>query len=145
MNSIQSNIITLKQGGMISGVDLKPLPSDFFDLWNIVNGNCNLYKTYVTQKILMPYQQVKRISSALTTTTRAIDQLFLKKQFESMASDLIASSDRLVTQLGLQTDKNSNDIIVYQIIFGEEIIVSLITFRTFFNEFLFYSYPIKFG
>jgi hypothetical protein len=28
MNSLQSNIITIKQGGMISGVDLKPLPSD---------------------------------------------------------------------------------------------------------------------
>jgi hypothetical protein len=68
--------------------------------------------------MLMPYQQVKGAtsSSALTTTTRTIDQLPLKKQFES--SDLIASSDRLVTQLGLQTDKNSNDIIVYQIIFG---------------------------
>jgi len=36
MNSLQSNIITLKQGGMISGVDLKPLPSNFMDLWNTV-------------------------------------------------------------------------------------------------------------
>jgi hypothetical protein len=45
MNSLQSNIITLKHGGTISGVDLKPLPSDLFDLWNIVNGNWNLYKT----------------------------------------------------------------------------------------------------
>jgi hypothetical protein len=117
MNRLESNIITLKQGGMISGVDLKPLSSDFVDLLNIVNGNWNLYKTFVTQKMLMPYQQVKGAtsSSALTTTTRAIDQLSLEKQFES--SDLIASSDRLVTQLGLQTDKNSNDIIVCQIIF----------------------------
>jgi hypothetical protein len=29
-----------------------------------------------------------------------------------MASDLIPSSDRLVNQLGLQTDKNSNDLIL---------------------------------
>jgi hypothetical protein len=58
MDSLQSNIITLKQGGMISGVDLKPLPSDFFNLWNIVNRNWNLYKTSVTQ-ILTPYQQAK--------------------------------------------------------------------------------------
>jgi hypothetical protein len=118
MDSLQSNIIALKQGGMISGVDLKPLPSDFFDLWNIVNRNWNLYKTSVTQ--ILPHQQVKAAttSSALTTTTRAIDQLLRKKQFESMASDLIASSDRLVTQLGLQTDKNSNVLIIYQIIFG---------------------------
>jgi nitrate/nitrite-specific signal transduction histidine kinase len=119
MIGLQSNIITLKQGGMISGVDLKPLPSDFSDLWNNVSRNWNLYKTSVNQ-ILIPYQQAKAetSSSALKTTTKTTDKLLLKKQFESMASDLIASSDKLVTQLGLQTDKNSNDLIMYQIIFG---------------------------
>ena len=126
MNSLQSNIITLKQGGMISGVDLKPLPSYFFNLWNIVNRNWNLYITSVTQ--ILPHQQVKRAtsSSALTTTRIAIDQLLLKKQFESMASDLIASSDRLVTQLGLQTDKNSDDLIVYQVLFAILIVSILV-------------------
>ena len=54
VNGLQSNIITIKQGGMISGVNLKPLSSDFLDLWNIVNGNWNLYKTSVTQ--ILPYQ-----------------------------------------------------------------------------------------
>jgi len=34
-----------------------------------------------------------------------------------MAYDLIAPSDRLVTQLAVQTDKNSDYLIVYQIIF----------------------------
>ena len=126
MNSLQSNIITLKQGGMISGVDLQPLPSDFFNLWNIVNRNWNLYKTSVTQ-IVTPYQQAKATPiSPLTTTTKAIDQLILKKQFESMASDLIAPSDRLVTQLGLQTDKNSNDLILLQILFSILIVGILI-------------------
>jgi signal transduction histidine kinase len=121
INSLKSNILTLKQGGMLSGVDLKPLPSAFFDLWNVVNRNWNLYETYVTQKILIPYQQVKgvtKVSSPITTTTIAVDQLLLKKQVESLASDLIASSDRLVTQLGVQTDKNSNGLILYQIIFA---------------------------
>ena len=113
MNSLQSNIITLKQGGMISGVDLKPLPSDFFGLWNTVNRNWNLYKTAVTQILI----RATTGSSPLRNTTKAIDQLSLKKQFESTVSDLIAPSDRLVTQLGLQTDKNSDNLIVYQIIF----------------------------
>ena len=117
MNSLQSNIITLKQGGMVSGVDLEPLPSDFFKLWNTVNRNCNLYKTSVT-RILTPYQQAKATTgSPLMARTKAIDQSILKRQFESMASDLIAPSDRLVTQLVLQTDKNSDNLIVYQIIF----------------------------
>ena len=48
MNGLQSNIITLKQEGMISGVDLKPLPSDLtsgillIDCWRcrIKVGEC---------------------------------------------------------------------------------------------------------
>ena len=125
LNSLQSNIITLKHGGMISGVDLEPLPSGFFNLWNTVNRNWNLYKTPLTQ-ILTHYQQAKATTSPLTTRTKGIGQLILKKQFESMASDLIAPSDRLVTQLGLQTDKNSDNLIVYQIIFAIVIVGILI-------------------
>src|SRR5215469_7532466 len=114
MNRLQSNIITLKQGGMISGVDLKPLPSEFFELWNNVSRNWNLYKTSVNQ--ILPGADAMT-SSVLKTTTKEIDQL-RKKQFESMTSNLIASSDKLVTQLGLQTDKNSDSLIIYQVIFG---------------------------
>jgi signal transduction histidine kinase len=125
VNGLQSNIITLKQGGMISGVNLKPLSSDFLNLWNIVNGNWNLYKTSVTQ--IMPYHRANATTSlALKATTKAIDEQFRKKQFESMASDLIASSDRLVNQLALQTDKNSNDLILLQIFFAVLIVSILI-------------------
>ncbi|MGA8083994.1 MAG: hypothetical protein WB988_19245 [Candidatus Nitrosopolaris sp.] len=63
MYTLQSNIITLKQGGMISGVDLEPLPSGFFNLWNTVNRNYNLYNTSVTH-ILTPYQQAKATTSS---------------------------------------------------------------------------------
>jgi signal transduction histidine kinase len=123
VNGFQSNVITLKQGGMISGVNLKPLSSNFLDLWNNVNGNWNLYKTSVTQ--ILPYQGTNATTpSTLKTTTKEIDQL--KKQFESMASDLIASSDRLVNQLALQTDKNSNDLILLQILFAVLIVSILI-------------------
>jgi nitrate/nitrite-specific signal transduction histidine kinase len=116
MNSLQSNIITLKQGGTISGVELKPVPSGFFDLWKNVDRNWNLYKTSVTQ-ILTPYRQAKATTSSLTTTSKGTDQLIPKKQFESMASNLIVPSDKLVTQLALQTEKDSDDLILYQIIF----------------------------
>ena len=125
MNGLQSNIITLKQGGMISGVELKPLPSEFIDLWNNVSRNWYLYKTSVTQ-ILLHQGANATTPSALKTTTRAIDKLLPKKQFESMASDLIASSDRLVTQLGLQTDKNSNNLMLLQILFAILIVSILI-------------------
>ena len=123
VNGLQSNILTLKQGGMISGVNLKPLSLDFLDLWNSVNGNWNLYKRSVTQ--ILPHQDANATTpSTLKSTTKEIDQL--KRQFESMASDLIASSDRLVNQLGLQTDKNSNDLILLQILFAVLIVSILI-------------------
>jgi len=120
MNGLQSNILTLKQGGMISGVGLKPLPSAFLNLWSVVNRNWNTYKTSIVQNELTLNQQGKTATSSLTssTTRTAIDQLLLKKRFESMASDLITSSDALVTKLGLQTDKNSQNLILLQIIFG---------------------------
>ena len=135
MNALQSNIINLKEGGLISGVELKPLPSEFIDLWNNVSRNWYLYKKSVTQ-ILLHQGANATTPSALKTTTRAIDKLLPKKQFESMASDLIASSDRLVTQLGLQTDKNSNNrlcaptepnnLILLQILFAVLIVSILI-------------------
>ena len=72
MNSLESNIMSLKQGGKISGVDLKPLPSNLLDLWNSVDGRWNIYKTYVTNKLLtLP-------SEAGTTTTRTTDQSLVR-------------------------------------------------------------------
>ncbi|HYV52049.1 MAG TPA: HAMP domain-containing protein [Candidatus Eisenbacteria bacterium] len=123
VNGLQSNIITLQQGGMISGVDLKPLSSGFSDLWNNVNENWNLYKRSVVQ--ILPNQGANATtSSVLKTKTKEIDQL--KKQFELMAADLIVSSDRLVNQLALQTDKNSNNLILLQILFAVLIVSILI-------------------
>jgi signal transduction histidine kinase len=107
MNSLESNIIALKQGGMISGIDLKPLPSNILDLWNTVDGKWNVFKTYVTNKLLTPPQ-------ARTT----MDQSLTRKVFESMASNLVESSNKLVTLLGQQTDKNSQNQVLLQILFA---------------------------
>jgi HAMP domain-containing protein len=126
MDRLQSNIITLKQGGLISGVDLKPLPSAFLDMWKTIVQNWNAYKTSVIQNILFisPHQEVKAISTsspAATTTTitkgTAIGQSLAKERLESMASNLVSSSDILVTQLGQQTDKNSQNLMLLQILF----------------------------
>jgi nitrate/nitrite-specific signal transduction histidine kinase len=118
LNRLQSNTIALKQGGMISGVD--------FYLWNAVNRNCNLYKTSVSQ-ILTPFQQAKAATKTpLMTKTKEMDQLSLKKQFESMGSDLITPADRLVAQHALQTDENSNNLLLLQIFFAILIVSILI-------------------
>ncbi|HYT46121.1 MAG TPA: HAMP domain-containing protein, partial [Methylomirabilota bacterium] len=107
MNSMESNIIALKQGGMISEIDLKPLASNFLDLWNTADGKWNVFKTYVTNKLVTPPQ-----------ARTAMDQSTTRKVFESMASDLVESSDKLATQLGQQTDKNSQNLILLQILFA---------------------------
>jgi signal transduction histidine kinase len=124
LDSLQSNIITLKQGGLISGVDLKPLPSAFLDMWKTIVQNWNAYKTSVIQNMLFisPHQEVKAIttsSPASTTITKgtAIGQSLAKARLESMASNLINSSDILATQLGQQTDKNSQNLMLLQILF----------------------------
>ncbi|MGB6591014.1 MAG: hypothetical protein WBE68_05855 [Candidatus Nitrosopolaris sp.] len=58
------------------------------NLWNIVDRNWNLYKTSVTQ--ILPHQGANATTpSALKATTK--DEQFRKKQFELMASPLIAS------------------------------------------------------
>ncbi|MFL6399421.1 MAG: HAMP domain-containing protein, partial [Nitrososphaeraceae archaeon] len=120
MNNLEANIMTLKQGGKISGVDLKPLPSNLLDLWNSVDGRWNSYKTYVTNKVLtLP-------SEAGISATTTKDQSLGRRVVESMASNLIESSDELVTLLGQQTDKNTQNLMLLQILFAILIIGILI-------------------
>ncbi|MFL6469979.1 MAG: ATP-binding protein [Nitrososphaeraceae archaeon] len=120
MNNLEANIMTLKQGGKISGVDLKPLPSNLLALWNNVDGRWNIYKTYVTNKLLtIPSES--RIAATITK-----DQSLDRRVVESMASNLIESSDKLVTLLGQQTDKNTQNLMLLQILFAILIIGILV-------------------
>jgi nitrate/nitrite-specific signal transduction histidine kinase len=74
---------------------------------------------------MLPYQGANATTPSALKTTKEIEQ-FRNKHFESMAADLITSSDRLVNQLALQTDKNSNDLILLQIHFAVLIVSILI-------------------
>ncbi len=115
MSSLETNIMALKQGGKISGVELKPLPSNLLDLWNSVDNRWNIYKTYVTNNLLtLPHEA--RTTNTITKTTT--DQPPSIKEVESMASNLIESSDNLVTFLGQQTDKNTQNLLLLQILFA---------------------------
>jgi signal transduction histidine kinase len=123
MRSLESNILILKQGGKISGVDLKPLPSNLLDLWNSVDGRWNSYKTYVTNKVLTLPSEAGTTTTARTTTDQSLDR---KVVVESMASDLIEPSDKLVTLLGQQTDKNTQNLMLLQILFAILIIAIMV-------------------
>jgi signal transduction histidine kinase len=122
MSSLESNIMTLKLGGKISGVDLKPLPSNLLGLWNSVDNRWNIYKTYVTNKFLVLPSEARAATSTKTTTDQSLD----RKVAESMTSNLIESSDSLVTLLGQQTDKNTQNLLLLQILFAILIIGILV-------------------
>jgi Histidine kinase-, DNA gyrase B-, and HSP90-like ATPase len=66
MSSLESNILTLKQGGKIYYIDVKPLPQNLLGLWNSVENNWNTYKTYLTNKVLALPSETR-----ITNTTRA--------------------------------------------------------------------------
>jgi signal transduction histidine kinase len=112
MSSLDWNILTLKEGGKISGIDINPLPSNLLALWNSVDGRWNIYKTYVTNKLLT------LSAEARTTTARTTNQSLGSNVFESTAYTLIGSSDKLVTLLGQQTDKNTRNLMLLQIFFA---------------------------
>jgi signal transduction histidine kinase len=123
MSSLESNILTLKQGGKIYDIDLKPLPQNLLGLWNSVENNWNTYKTYLTNKVLALPSETRIIN---TTRAAATDQSLGRKVVESMASNLIESSDNLVTFLGQQTDKNTQNLMRLQILFAILIIGILV-------------------
>jgi signal transduction histidine kinase len=109
IDSFQLNIISLKEGGTISGLELRPLPYEFLNLWNTIDLKWNIYKTSITDKIIIPSQEAKG---------RIIDPLGVKKEFDLLASDIIRSSHTLVKQLGEKVDKNSQNLMLLQIILG---------------------------
>ena len=74
-------------------------------------ANGLLYNNWsVTQILSHQGTNATTTPSVLKTTTKEKDQ-FRKKQFESMAADLIASSDRLVNQLASQRKGNSKVVV----------------------------------
>ena len=63
-------------------------------------------------------------SKAITTSSPA--STLAKERLESIASNLVSSSDILVTQLGQQTDKNSQNLMLFQIFFAILIVSILV-------------------
>jgi hypothetical protein len=76
INLLESNILGLKQGGNmgIGVIDLKPLPRDFLEDWNIVNQKWNLLKTNLN-KIIDPNDENRESekSSSVNKETLSIE------------------------------------------------------------------------
>lgn len=108
-DSLESNIMVLKQGGKISGIDLNPLSSEFLGSWDEINRKWQGFNKFINDKII-------GTSDQLTITTQRQQGQSVKTELELMAQDLINSSDTLVTRLGQYADRNSYNLMLLEVI-----------------------------
>jgi signal transduction histidine kinase len=127
MNNLNANLLALRDGGKTSNVELEPLPSKYLDSWKLINNDWNRLATFITYDILKPAQQQQRqqlqlktvaTASIPTTAFAAAAKLyqFTKIKLGSLALNVIDSSDRLVTQLGNDTAKDSRNLVLLEIL-----------------------------
>jgi signal transduction histidine kinase len=133
IDQLESNILTLKYGGKISDIDLKPLPSEFSNDWNIVYQKWIELKSTLSNNILKQNQITNSIEegiissaslpssssslSTISTTAIAVDNN-IKTTLEAEALSLVNSSNVLVTKLGEYTKNSSQYSIFLQILFA---------------------------
>src|ERR1051325_1010525 len=134
MNNLNINIMVLREGGMIGGIELKPLPSKFLDSWKRIDRNWNSYKSFILDSVIQPdnimlqreHQPSLRTSGLSATTTTASNASAAPKttyestriELEALTTRLINSSDILVTELGVDSAKNSLNVVLLEILFG---------------------------
>jgi len=107
INNLEANIEALTYGGAISGANIKSLPPDFSGYLNNVIRDFSAYKTLIQDKI------IARSQGSQVGTPEAV--LVLRQDLEATASNLVRSSDILVTALGSYADNNSQNLIMLQI------------------------------
>jgi signal transduction histidine kinase len=113
MNQLESNILTLKQGGMLSGVDLRPLPSIFLENWNAVYQQWVSLKGILTNSVIQPSEN-KNLAAAIPLPSLQA----LRTTIETSGSSLVNSSNALVTGLGEYARVNSQNSVILQGIFA---------------------------
>ena len=106
----ESNILALREGGSYAGLELKPLPPQFLNYWEVVSQNWKDYKSTIAEKIITPMQTTREV--------QAVGQLNTTKELKTKATALIGSSDVLVTKLGEFAKTNSQNLMLLQILLG---------------------------
>ena len=115
VHQLESNILALRQGGKVSNIDLKPLPSEFFYDWNIIYQKWVSLKTILANNIIKPNEKINPATA--TITTAAIDKV-MKTTLETNALSLVDSSNALVTKLAEYAGNISQNSMVLQRIFA---------------------------
>jgi signal transduction histidine kinase len=129
INELEANMLILKHGGKVSGIVLKPLPSEFSNDWDNTYQKWFLFKTILTNNILKENQIISPVvevtsetastvsSSSTTLSNIEIDKI-IKSVLETGALPLVNSSDVLVTKLGEYGKNNSQYSIFLEILFA---------------------------
>ena len=100
---MESNILTLRDGGKVASIDLMPLQVEFLDDWNNVYQKWISFKTIIANNIIEPSDK----------TIGSIDKLTLRS-LETEALSLVNLSNILVTKLGEYVKINSESILFIQ-------------------------------
>ena len=135
IKELETNILTLKQGGKISDIELKPLPDEFSNDWDNIYQKWILLKTTLTNNILKESQTrssmaVKVVASetstpsslSLSSSSSPSSELeinnIIKTIKEGGVTPLVDSSNVLVTKLGEYAKVSSQYSIFLQILFA---------------------------
>ena len=134
IKDLETNILTLKQGGKISDIELKPLPDEFSNDWDNIYQKWILLKTTLTNNILKESQTrssmvVKVVaseksapsplsSSSSSPSSELEIHNIIKTIKERRVTPLVNSSNVLVTKLGEYAKDSSQYSIFLQILFA---------------------------
>jgi signal transduction histidine kinase len=136
INNLNANLMVLRNGGKTSNIELGSLSSKFLDSWQIINNDWNKFRNFITLEIVKPsLQQRAQLQSKIpgnitTTTSKNVTAIptatittamsaklyqSIKPKVGSLASNVINSSDRLVTQLGNDAAIDSRNLILLEV------------------------------
>ena len=137
IKELETNILTLKQGGKISDIELKPLPDEFSNDWDNIYQKWILLKKILTNNILKESQtRSSMVVKVVASETSAPSSLSLSSSSSSSPSSeleinniiktikergvlpLVNSSNVLVTKLGEYAKDSSQYSIFLQILFA---------------------------
>jgi nitrate/nitrite-specific signal transduction histidine kinase len=134
IKELEINILTLKQGGKISDIELKPLPDEFSNNWDNIYQKRILLKTTLTNNILKESQtHTSMVVEVIASETSAPSSLsssssspsseleinnIIKTIKERGVLPLVNSSNVLVTKLGEYAKDSSQYSIFLQILFA---------------------------
>jgi signal transduction histidine kinase len=136
IKELETNILTLKQGGKILDIEIKPLPNEFSNDWDNIYQKWILLKTALTNKILKESQiHSSIVVKVVASETSAPSSLSLSSSSSFPSSELemnniiktikertvlplVNSSNVLVTKLGEYAKDSSQYSIFLQMLFA---------------------------